>query len=314
MIARSAYCGLEFIHDVELPELPELGDASSDEPGDLEILGLEIPVDAPKSWVHDWTDGSYIVMSLAAVGGCRFLRFDDGNVFTFDRRKRTVRYPTPVDVNTRHQLLDHVLPRVLDDLGHLMIHGSAISTQSGSIVFIGDSGAGKSTLVASFASAGTEMLSDDGLRLISDPDGRVDCIPTYRSLRLWPDSAEALMEGTASEPMSAENDKLRLDLPSAPPSESTTVAAICVLTTPEYDTVSAITFSPVAPARAVSLLLAQCFRLDPTDAEATARAFQRCADVVERVPVVEISYPREYNKLSAVCDAVLQQAADNNWS
>jgi putative ribosome biogenesis GTPase RsgA len=44
---------------------------------------------------------------------------------------------------------------VLDDLGHLMIHGSAIDTPGGAVIFIGDTGLGKSTLAAA-SRAGVE--------------------------------------------------------------------------------------------------------------------------------------------------------------
>jgi hypothetical protein len=205
-----------------------------------------------------------------------------------------------------------VLPRVLDDLGHLMIHGSAIDTPNGAVIFIGDTGLGKSTLAASFESAGIGLLSDDCMRLTVDADDTVFCIPTYRSLRLWPDSADAVMPTAPFESMAEDSDKRRLDLPEAPVPAPSTVAAICVLAAPNKDS-DAVTFSRLTPARAVSLLLGQCFRLDPTDADATRRTFERCADIVERVPVVELSYPRDFDRLPEVREAVLQRSASADW-
>jgi hypothetical protein len=201
---------------------------------------------------------------------------------------------------------------VFDHLGHTMIHGSAIRTSLGAIMFIGDAGLGKSTLAASFLRAGVDLLSDDCMRLTIGSNDEISCIPTYRSLRLWPDSAGEVMPTSPFEPMAEDSDKRRLGLAEGPPSGPTPVAAICILAAPrESDLVS---FAPLAPARAVSLLLGQCFRLDPTDVEATKRTFERCADIVERVPVVELSYPRRYDQLPDVRDAILNQVTSGHWA
>ena len=86
--------------------------------------------------------------------GRYLLEFDDGQGFSFDPDNRVVSCPPQLDSTTRHQLLDHVLPRVLEHLGHLMIHAGAVCTPHGVIIFVGDTGAGKSSLVASFHTAG----------------------------------------------------------------------------------------------------------------------------------------------------------------
>jgi hypothetical protein len=241
------------------------------------------------------------------------LEFNDGRTFLFDPAERTVTCPLPIDAALRHQLLDQVLPRVLEHLGQLMIHASAVRTSHGALMFVADSGAGKSTLAASFQSAGIELLSDDCMQLVLEPGGPVGCLPTYRSLRLWSDSADAVMASEPSKPMAPGSDKRRLDLARAASAVPTAVTAICVLAAADHDP-DEITFSLVTPARAVSLLVAQCFRLDPTDAAATRRTFERCADVVERVPVVELAYPREYRRLPAVRDAILERAATGDWT
>ena len=176
-----------------------------------------------------------------------------------------------------------------------------------------DAGAGKSTLAASFQAAGLELLSDDCMELILDPDGAVRCIPTYRSLRLWSDSARAIMASEPSEPVSPGSDKRRLDLGPTVASEPARLIAICVLALADHDVLE-VTMSPVSPARAVASLVAQSFRLDPTDATSTKRAFERCVDVVERVPVIELAYPRDYDRLADVRDAVMERAASGDWT
>jgi hypothetical protein len=303
------YCSFGLSSEVAIPEL------GSDQVEGVAYLAISYVPAArfPRSHVrHRWIDGSETLLSVAKVDRRYLVELDDGRVFSFDPDTRAIGCPRPLDSTGRHQLLDHVLPRVLDHLGHLMIHAGAVCTAHGVIVFIGDTGAGKSSLVASFLAAGFEILSDDGVRLTVGDSGDVECIPTYRSLRLWPDSADALVGDEPFEPMSAGGDKRRLTVASPGTTSRSDVAAICVLAVDAHDP-EAVGVSPLRAARAVSLLLAQCFRLDPTDAAATRRTFDRCADVVERVPVVELGYPRDYARLSEVRDAVVERAATGNW-
>jgi hypothetical protein len=175
-----------------------------------------------------------------------------------------------------------------------------------------DTGVGKSTLAASFQTDGVEMLSDDCMELLIDADTSVRCLAAYPSLRLWPDSADEIMAGARYEPMSAGSDKRRVSLSRKAPGTETPVAGICLLAADDDDSPQ-ITFTPVPPARAVSLLIGQCFRLDPTDVAATKRTLERCAALVERVPVVELAYPRDYDRLPEVRDAVLRRAASGDW-
>ena len=251
-----------------------------------------------------------MVLAVTKSDGDYIIEFDDGTWFSFDPHSLIVGCPPQLEATGRHQLLDHVLPRVLEHLGHLMVHAGAVCTSHGEIVFIGDTGAGKSSLVASFHAAGFEILSDDCVRLIIGDDGGVECVPTYRSLRLWPDSAEALASTEQFETMSTDGDKRRLHLPapSTPVLRPTNVAAICVLASDDHDA-DTVRLSSLSPTRAVALLLAQCFRLDPTDAAATRRALDGCADLVERVPVVELGYPRDYGRLPEVRHAIAQLAS-----
>ena len=306
----SDFGGIQLVLDDALNELPV---SALEQSANLRVVARTRPVLTPDSWIHHWMAGSDVIISLGKIEGRYVLRFEDGACFEVDPEAGTVTHPRPLDGLSRHQLLDQVLPRVLEHLGHLMIHGSAVAAPGGAVVFVGETGLGKSTLAASFQRVGTGILSDDCMRLTIDPDGGVSCVPTYRSLRLWPDSADTLMGAARSEPMSAGSAKRRVDLPPDPITAPARVGAICLLSEPKT-TSAEIRISSVAPATAVSLLLAQCFRLDPTDPDSTKRTFERCADIVERVAVVELSYPRDYDRLSEVCYALLERAATGDWS
>ena len=241
MGAEARYGGVQLSAEFALPEL---GDCTTGGEPYLILNGTDGHRPSPSAWAHQWLNDSELVLSVARIDGKYLLEFDDGGSFTFDPSVRTVTCPQPIDAEVRHQLLDQVLPRVLEQLGHLMIHASAVLTPYGVVMFVADTGAGKSTLVASFQIAGMELLSDDCMRVILDPDGTVRCIPTYRSLRLWPDSADAIMGGEPHEPMSPDSDKRRVDLARVDPSAPIVVTAICALATADNDP-SAITIAPV---------------------------------------------------------------------
>jgi hypothetical protein len=288
--------------------LPELDPCGSDGSPFLLVRHADVD-DVPEAWTHHWLSDGDVALSLARIDDRYVVEFEDGRSFTFDPAARTIRCPQPIDSAVRHHLLDQVLPRVLEHLGHMMIHASAIRTPAGVVLFVAEAGAGKSTLAASFQTAGVELLSDDCVQLVLG-DAGVGCIPTYRSLRLWSDSADALMAEEPYEPMTPGSDKRRLGLAQPRGAAPADIAAICVL---DDDDVDDVTFERVSPARAVSFLVAQCFRLDPTDAAATKRTFDRCVDVVERVPVVELAYPRDYSRLAEVRAAVLTRAETGDW-
>jgi hypothetical protein len=52
-------------------------------------------------------------------------------------------------------------------------------------------------------------------------------------------------------------------------------------------------------------LLSHSFRLDITDRERNAREFEMLTRLAEKLPMYRLSYPRRYDKLPAVRDAIL---------
>lgn len=310
MGAEFWYAGLHLSSDFDIPELILCDEFSA---ANLRIQTQHVSHTFGGPWQHQWLSDNGVVLSVARFGGQYALGFDVGHTFFFDAKARVIACRAPSDPGARHQLLDQVLPRVLEHLGHLMIHASTVLTPNGVVMFVADTGIGKSTLAASFEAAGAELLSDDCARVILGHDDGVRCLPTYRSLRLWSDSGDAIMPDTPSEPMARGGDKRRVTLARTTVESPSEIAAICVLADDDGSS-QEITFSPVPAARAVSLLIGQCFRLDPTDAEATKRTFERCASVVECVPVVELAYPRDYDRLPEVRDAVLRRAETGDWT
>jgi hypothetical protein len=76
------------------------------------------------------------------------------------------------------------------------LHAAAVRVDDVAVGFLGDCAFGKSTLLASFLQAGHGALTDDLLMLMVK-DGQAAALPGTGRIKLRPDSAGALLDGTA---------------------------------------------------------------------------------------------------------------------
>ncbi len=72
----------------------------------------------------------------------------------------------------------------------LTLHGSAIRTVDGAVVFAGSSGSGKSTIAAAFHRRGYPVLADEICPV--DTNGTLRVLPANPFLMLWADAAQVL--------------------------------------------------------------------------------------------------------------------------
>ena len=89
-------------------------------------------------------------------------------------------------------LLGSSMGALLYQRGLLPLHGSAIETPRGAMVFVGPQGIGKSTLAAHFQRRGYRILSDDVCVLARDGSDGLRVLPAFPKLRLCPDALERL--------------------------------------------------------------------------------------------------------------------------
>lgn len=128
-------------------------------------------------------------LAIAAGHGGYRLQFEgaaDFFVSADGRRIESDATSADGDASVRHLLIDQVVPLALSHQGKFVLHGSAVVVGDGAAAFIGPTGAGKSTVAASFALAGSRLISDDALVL--EPNGDAwTAVPAYAGVRLWPD-------------------------------------------------------------------------------------------------------------------------------
>ena len=249
--------------------------------------------------------------SLTRSGDKLILRFFEHADFLVskDGRKITVRPQQDTTSETIiHLLLDQVLPRLLDLQGHLLIHASSVRVGKDAIAFIGESGAGKSTVSASFHLHGHQLLSDDGL-LIKLVANTVSAVPTYRSLRLWPDTISYLYkENPVVAPVAHYSDKCRVL------SECSTLAmmeahslAIIYLLDPTDDKVSeTVSITQLRPIEACMAIISNSFQLDVNDKKRAAERLKQAAQISRMVPVFRLQYHRDFSRLPALRAAILK--------
>ena len=214
--------------------------------------------------------------------------------------------PSPT---VEHLYLNQVMPLALSRQGKLVLHGSAVDIGGQGVAFLGDSGRGKSTLAASFATEGTRFLTDDGL-LLEWVGDRCMILPSHPSIRLWEDSQDALVGASvAMAPAVSFTSKARF---LAGPG-----IAFCDEARPlrrvfflgEGDAL-APTIEPLRPAEALIELVKHSFLLDIEARDMLARHFDDLTRLAELPIYFRLDYPRRYNALAAVREAVIRHALE----
>jgi hypothetical protein len=305
--------------DFPLLEVP----AASQPEADIHVATSSGTVDeSGYNWIHSWreTDGE-LVLSCARrivegeeseVSGAPqyLLRFPGLADFVItDNLVNCYPHADCRDDSLRHLVLDQVIPRMWAHKGHLVLHASAVRLPSGQVVaFIGDSGWGKSTLAAALRERGSQLLSDDTVSL-RPSKGQVQLIPSYTGLRLNEDSIATL--GMAAEnwgTVAHYSDKQRLAHSKIEDLGSLWLDILYVMEPPAEAQILSI--KPMSGAGLITTLIKRSFLLDVNDAACAARQMGLAGAVMRALPSVHsLSYPRDYQQLPALCDALMGEGS-----
>lgn len=195
-----------------------------------------------------------------------------------------------------HLLADQVLPRCLAQRGELVVHAAGIALGHDIALFVGESGRGKSTLAGLYFRAGRTVLTDDCLILRPTPDA-VRALATYPSLRLQPDSIDALFPGDAARvSLPSYSDKRRfVVMDTSAQTVAGRVAAVYFLGDACAEQ-NDLRIEPLAPATSCIRLMEQSFQLDVLDRDAVRRLLGRAGEIVTRVAAFALNYPRDFRR------------------
>jgi hypothetical protein len=309
-MAMHRVSGLRLEADIPLPELPRASAARAD--CRFQLLPPRRRAAAPRAWLHRWRrDDGGVLVSLGRTGRDYLVRFTGLADFLISREADLVRCRARPEVSpatVRHLLLDQVIPMVLAHRGRLALHASAAIAGDGALAFAGKAGWGKSTICASLAHAGGSPLADDCL-VIGGRRGRYFAVPSYPGLRLWPDTVKALGRRVRPGALVADySEKRRITSQRADIRRRAPVPlrAIYVLSPPRRRRV--ISIARIEPREAVGRLLAHTHRLDLTDRSRLVAELEALSRLAARVPVFELAFPRDLERLAALRAAVLRHA------
>jgi hypothetical protein len=292
-------------------ELPELIPAADDGSGVVSIEQCDAIAGEAPDWYHAWigTDGQDWLRIGRDGQGYR-LQFPGLAEFAVRAEGRQV-LACVADASPetfRHLLLDQVMPLVLSHQGWCVLHAAAVAGPAGGAAFLGSTGQGKSTMAASLASTGLAAITDDTLILTAAADDIVTGYPAYASIRVWPETAQALFgpayrhDGRVSEL----NDKVRVG-PSGGLQFATSGAPLRVLYVlmPD-DTVDAPCIESIPPRDRLIEVVRHAFVLDWKGTDRLRAAFDTVSRVVNRVTVRRLRFRHDYASLPALRDMIVE--------
>lgn len=271
------------------------------------------PLESPPFYESVFADGA-LWSSFFRNGDGYLLRFPGLADFSVSSDGRSVSAWPLAGVTTQtveHLYLNQALPLALSRQYELVLHAGAVEIEDSAVAFIGFSGRGKSTLVASFATSGFRFLADDGLQLKVAAGGYL-ALPSHASIRLWDDSRLALIPETAQ---------------AAPPVDYTPKARLlasdetahCDLPRPlrcmyflGEDNANSVAIEAVSGRDAMIEMVRHSFLLDVEEKIMLKHHFSQLTNLVARPMFYRLDFPRNYDMLPAVREAVLAHSANAN--
>ncbi|WP_424016469.1 hypothetical protein ACOZ4N_11230 [Halorientalis pallida] len=222
-------------------------------------------------------------------------RIEDGERVLVDVDAGTV----PETVAFRRVLEGQILGVLLHLRGTLLLHASAVATDDGAVVFLGDVGAGKSTTATAFEAAGHRLLDDDIVPIRFREETPV-VAPGIPQLKLSPEVADTLDVDVAGEPR--DDGKLYVRVDSATGRDWVPLRCCFVLTKgPE------LSVRPVPPRDRFVVLVDNTYTASLLDeTEAMPEHFRRCARLIETTPLRELRRPQRLTALPDLVETVVE--------
>ncbi len=186
-------------------------------------------------------------------------------------------------------LLGSCFGALLFQRGLLPLHGSAIATPKGAVVFVGASGHGKSTLAGAFHHQGYQVLSDD-VAAVTIKDGIPHVLPAYPRLMLWADAVERLgITNSKLRPARAQLEKFHYRLEQPPLEHEYPLHAIYLLAPTNSST---ITITPLSGFDKIQKLNDNTYRNQfLTGMKLVETHFRQIAAVAQHARVARVTRP-----------------------
>ncbi|HET7108311.1 MAG TPA: hypothetical protein VFI38_15970 [Candidatus Acidoferrum sp.] len=257
-------------------------------------------------------DPSFVLTQLGRAEGFE-LSYSDGTRFLVDNATERVwgTYQPPLaaeDLAT--YFLGPVLGFVLRRRNLTCLHASSVEIRGRAVCFCGDAGFGKSTTAAALALRGVPVLAEDIVAL-AESGGDFHAVPGYPRVCLWPESVAMLLGRQDALPQLTpvwEKRFLELDGQRAKFSDAKLPVGILYLFAPRSDDREAPRIEKIGPREAMLELVQNTYMNWVLDREQRAKEFDSLCRLVQRVPVRRIVPHAKPEKITALCDLILQDA------
>ena len=210
--------------------------------------------------------------------------------------------PEAEETTVRQFLLGACLGVALHQRRHLVLHASAITIDDQVVAFVGEKGQGKSTTAAVLHGRGHALFTDDLLPVKISDGGEAVTWPGFPQLKLWPDALEASL-GERPDALSRIHTSVEKRVR---PSEidggrkQRPLRTIYVL-----ESGDAIGFKAMPPQEAFTELVRHSFLRNLLQCSGASKwHFERCTALLQHVPVVRFTRPRDLQRLPELVRAV----------
>jgi hypothetical protein len=200
-------------------------------------------------------------------------------------------------------LLGSVMGALLYQRGLFPLHGSAVKTRWGAMIFVGDQGVGKSTLASQFFRRGYSLLSDDVCAVTETP-AELNVLPALAQMRLCADAYKRLGQRVGSR---FHVDKFVVPLEEQYCDQVLPLRAIHILANREEPGVE---FRILHGFDRVQRLLENLYRPHYLKGQGTQRDLMRLAgSIAQKATIVRVSRRRDPEKIDTLVDLL-----ESSWA
>jgi len=290
-------------------EFPRLAPVTRASPPDWTLRIREHLPDIPVVLAGAYHVGSAWVKLYRSSVGFR-LQYSNTGAYevSLDGRELTW-YPSddPKLESVRGYVLGHVLAVSLLFAGTLCLHGSAVALGAGAVAFVAPKGSGKSTMAVGLTTRGGRLITDDMLAvdLTTPPMAR----PGVHSPRLWDDSLEKLGGIDLPRTVLPSSKSVLLGLSDdALMSDSVPLQAVYVIVPrATIEGGRSVSRRRLGPSEGALALIANT-KLGPLLAGGleSAKLVSQSATLARLVPVYELSVVRDFQRLGAALEEIVE--------
>ncbi len=278
---------------VALPGVPQ--EAAADTPVEVEIRWGSVPKALPNPRAAaSYFQAAGDVLLLDIPGTARYA-VSRGCSITIEP------YPDAAMERVRLFLLGSAMGALMYQRGHLLLHGSAVDTPQGAMIFVGPQGEGKSTLAAHLHRRGYPLLCDDVCALVHDAGAGYRVIPSMPQLRLCTDALEQLDRMPAhAQDAAFEVDKFVVSLHQPAVLMARQLGAIHLLSSHSGES---ITLAPLRGFARLHELVSNLYRPEYLPGlDSQAEAMRLASGVAAAVPFVQVGRPRDIHRMDKLLD------------